>query len=150
MARKALGPKALGPRLTPAKAKNLLGVAKVVGPVLIPVLAPFAAKAAGLVSDRYDHYRARRLGVGIEELTKYTGKGARLHARIAGFAQALDELRAKDADYVTETESRLVKLAAAVRAAERMPTPRRKAAHRAVGADLDVLENELLRRLGVS
>jgi hypothetical protein len=142
--------KAVSQGFTPAKAKNLMGVAKVVAPVLIPVLAPFAAKAAGVVSDRYDHFRARRLGVGIDELTKYTGKGARLHARIAGFAQALDELRAKDAEYVAETESRLVKLAAAVRAAERMPTPRRKAAHRAVGADLDALETALLRRLGVS
>jgi hypothetical protein len=142
--------KGISPGFTPAKAKNLMGVAKVVAPVLIPVLAPFAAKAAGVVSDRYDHFRARRLGVGIDELTKYTGKGARLHARIAGFAQALDELRAKDAEYVAETESRLVKLAAAVRASERMPTPRRKAAHRAVGADLDALETELLRRLGVS
>jgi hypothetical protein len=142
--------KALGPRLTPAKAKNLLGVAKVVGPVLIPVLAPFAVKAAGLVSDKYDHYRARRLGVDIEDLTKYTGRGAKLHARIAGFAQALEELRAKDPDYVTDTESRLLKLAAAVRAAERMPTQRRKAAHRAVGNDLNNLETDLLRRLGVS
>jgi len=148
MARKKTG--VVGPRFTPGKAKNLLGVAKVVAPVLIPVLAPFAAKAAGVLGDRYDQFKARRLGVSVDELSKYTGKGARLHARIAGFAQALDELRAKEPDYVAETESRLVKLAAAVRAAERMPTSRRKAAHRAVAADLDALETDLLRRLGVA
>jgi hypothetical protein len=141
---------AVGPRITPGRAKNLLGVAKVVAPAIIPVLAPFAAKAAGAVADRYDRYRANRLGVDVGELSQYTGKGARLHARITGLARALDELRSREPDHVTETESRLAKLVAAVRAAERMPAPRRKAAHRAVSSDLDVLETDLLRRLGLS
>ncbi|HEV7906551.1 MAG TPA: DUF6474 family protein [Pseudonocardiaceae bacterium] len=139
-----------GPRITPGRVKNLLGVAKVVAPAVLPVLAPFAARAAGTVADRYDRYRANRLGVEVGELSQYTGKGARLHARITGLARALDELRPGEPDYVTGTESRLTKLVAAVRAAERMPAPRRKAAHRAVSSDLDVLETGLLRRLGLS
>jgi hypothetical protein len=40
-------------------------------------------------------------------------------------------------------------LATAVRAAERMPSARRRPAHRAVAADLDQLEADLLRHLGV-
>jgi len=138
-----------GKRFTPGRARNLVGVAKVVAPALIPVVAPLAARAAALVGDRYDHYRARRLGVPVDELTRYSGRGARLHARIVGFAQALEELRAQDRAYVEATESRLGKLAAAVRASERMPTARRKAAHRAVSTDLDTLEADLLTRLGV-
>ncbi|WP_433266994.1 DUF6474 family protein [Actinosynnema sp. CS-041913] len=134
---------------TPGRAKNLVGVAKVVAPALIPVVAPLAARAAALLGDRYDHYRARRLGVPVGELTRYSGRGARLHARIAGFAQALEELRAEDRPYVESTESRLAQLLAAVRASERMPTSRRRAAHRAVSTDLDALEADLLRRLGV-
>ncbi|RKT51895.1 DUF6474 family protein [Saccharothrix australiensis] len=133
--------------MSPGRAKNLVGVAKVVAPALIPVVAPLAARAAALVSDRYDHYRARRLGVPVDELTRYSGRGAKLHARIVGFAHALEELRAGDRAYVEATEARLGQLAAAVRASERMPTARRKAAHRAVGADLDTLEAELLKRL---
>lgn len=144
MARKA------GPRLNPKSAKNLVGVAKVVAPALIPVLAPVLARGASVLSDRYDRYRARQLGVDVADLGKFTGRGARLHARIAGFAEALDQLRAKEGAYVEQTEARLAKLAAAVKAAERMPTARRKAAHRAVSTDLDVLEADLLRRLGVS
>ena len=49
----------------------------------------------------------------------------------------------------SQTETRLAQLLAAVRASERMPTARRKAAHRAVGTDLDVLEQDLLKRLNV-
>ncbi|MEU4801440.1 DUF6474 family protein [Actinosynnema sp. NPDC023587] len=135
---------------TPGRARNLVGVAKVVAPALIPVVAPLAARAAAAVGDRYDRYRARKLGVPVDEVTRYSGHGARLHARIAGFAQALEAVRAQDRDYVESTEARLTQLTAAVRAAERMPSPRRKAAHRAVGTDLDALEAELLKRLGVS
>ncbi|XVV03901.1 DUF6474 family protein [Actinosynnema sp. CA-248983] len=135
--------------LTPGRAKNLVGVAKVVAPALIPVMAPIAARAAALLSDRYDHYRAGRLGVPVDQLTRYSGRGARLHARIAGFAEALDQLKATDRPFVEATETRLAQLLAAVRASERMPAPRRKAAHRAVGTDLDAMEAELLKRLGV-
>ncbi|MEU5691055.1 DUF6474 family protein [Actinosynnema sp. NPDC020468] len=135
-------------RLTPGRAKNLVGVAKVVAPALIPVVAPLAVRAAALVSDRYDVFRARRLGVPVAELARYSGKGARLHARIAGFAKALEEVR--DAEFARVANERLAQLAAAVQAAERMPTSRRRAAHRAVDADLGALESELLKRLGVA
>ncbi|KOV88923.1 DUF6474 family protein [Nocardia sp. NRRL S-836] len=134
---------------TPGRAKNLVGVAKVVAPALIPVLAPVIARGAGLLSEQYDRYRARRLGIDVADIGRYSGYGARLHARIVGFADSLETLRAADSDWVSKTEARLSQLLAAVRASERMPTARRKAAHRAVGTDLDVLEQELLRRLNV-
>jgi len=135
--------------ITPSRAKNLVGVAKVVAPALIPVLAPVIARGAGMLSEQYDRYRARRLGVDVADIGKYSGFGARLHARIVGFSEALEGLRASDSAWVSKTEARLAQLLAAVRASERMPTARRKAAHRAVATDLDVLEQELLRRLNV-
>ncbi|QFZ16096.1 DUF6474 family protein [Saccharothrix syringae] len=141
--------RAKGKGFTPSRAKNLVGVAKVLAPALIPVVAPMAARAAALVSDRYDHYRAGRLGVPVDQLSRYSGRGAGLHARIVGFGEALEQLRETERAYVEVTEKRLGQLLAAVRAAERMPAARRKAAHRAVSADLDGLEAELLKRLGV-
>ena len=126
-----------------------MGVAKVVAPALIPVLAPVLARGAGILSEQYDRYRARRLGVSVEDVAKYSGYGARLHARIVGFSESLEGLRTSDSEWVSKTEARLSQLLAAVRASERMPTARRKAAHRAVGTDLDVLEQDLLRRLNV-
>ncbi|MEV8436351.1 DUF6474 family protein [Actinosynnema sp. NPDC051121] len=134
---------------TPSRAKNLVGVAKVLAPALIPVMAPVAARAAALLSDRYDHYRASRLGVPVHQLTRYSGKGARLHARIAGFGEALAPLRDTEPTYAQDTDKRLAQLLAAVRASERMPAPRRKAAHRAISVDLDAMEADLLKRLGV-
>ncbi|MGZ4556949.1 MAG: DUF6474 family protein, partial [Mycobacteriaceae bacterium] len=92
-------------------------------------------------------------------LGEFTGHGAALSARIAGLEQALDELldstsgdsesQAAAAEYRDSTRDRLTELATAVHAAERMPTARRKAAHRAVAADLDAIDGQLLSRLGV-
>lgn len=134
---------------TPSRAKKLVGVAKVVAPALIPVLAPVLARGAGMVSEQYDRYRARRLGVDVADIGRYSGHGARLHARIVGFSESLETVRTSDSEWVSQTEARLTQLLAAVRASERMPTARRKAAHRAVGTDLEMLEQELLRRLNV-
>jgi hypothetical protein len=144
-----------GPRLTPSSAKNLLGVAKVVGPVVVPVVAPYVLKAAAAARDGLDRYRAHKLGIAVGDLAEYTGRGGALHARIVGVDQSLAELEARaeagsvDHEFATCGRDTLTKLTAAVRAAERMPTSRRRAAHRSVSAELDPIEQELLRRLGV-
>lgn len=145
-------PKQTGkPRITPRNAKNAVAVAKVIGPAVAPVLLPFVAKAAAKLRAARDDRRARKLGVPVGDLAKYTGKGASLAARIAGVADSVGEIRerGKDAEFADEMDSTLAKLASAVRAAERMPTPRRKAAHRAVSAELDQLEQRLLHKLGL-
>jgi hypothetical protein len=140
---------------TPKKAKNALAVVKIIGPAVIPVVAPYVMRALGEVRDRYDRARANRLGVPVEELARYSGRGGALHARISGAAEAVDELRkradatADDEAFAGRAETTLRQLAAAVRAAERMPTARRKAAHRAAGVELDQIEERLLQRLGV-
>jgi hypothetical protein len=141
--------------LTPAGAKNALGVAKVVGPAVLPVVAPYALKAASAARDGLDRYRAHRLGVDVEHLAEYTGRGGALHARIVGADQALGELADRsggteaDREFAVRSRETLTKLAAAVRAAERMPVARRRAAHRSVAAELDPIERDLLRRLGL-
>jgi hypothetical protein len=139
------------PRITPGNAKRAIGVAKIV----VPIMAPFAIKAAAYARHRWDVARARRLGVGLERLPDVSGRGAALHARLVRFTAALRDLtqRRLDADtatFVSNTETRLGDLSAAMHAAELMPGQRRRAAHRAVAAELDVLEAELLRRLGVT
>lgn len=144
-----------GLRLTPGRAKNLVGVAKVIGPAVVPVVAPYVLRAASAARDGLDRYRARRLGVNVEHLAEYSGRGGALHARIAGADQSLAELESRpgatdaDREFAGRSRATLGKLAAAVRAAERMPTARRKAAHRSVAHELDPVERELLSRLGV-
>src|SRR2546421_5437880 len=110
----------LGGPLTPAKAKRMLGVAK----VMAPLLAPYALAAAAVARQRWDAARAYRLGVAPEQLAAFSGPGGGLHARISGLATALAELRTAgeartgraEQRFVQQNEPRLADLAAAVRA----------------------------------
>jgi hypothetical protein len=144
-----------GGGFTPAKARNALALAKVIGPAVLPIVTPFVVRGAAVVRERLERRKARRLGVAVDDLGQYTGKGGALHARIAGAANGITEVHTKheatpeDLAFADAAESDLRKLAAAVRAAERMPTPRRKAAHRAVSGELDRIEEKLLAALGV-
>jgi len=58
---------------------------------------------------------------------------------------ATEETRA----FAAETRPRLADLSVAVRAAEQMPSTRRRAAYRAIGGELDRIEVDLLTHLGV-
>ncbi|NKQ53386.1 hypothetical protein HFP15_10885 [Amycolatopsis sp. K13G38] len=141
--------------LTPKKARNAVSVAKIVVPAVAPVLAPVAVRAAGAVREAYDRYQARRLGVPVARLSEFTGRGAHLLARIAGVHEALADLRkaerhtGEDEKFAADAQATLEQLTAAVRAAERMPAARRKSAHQAVAGELEQLESQILRRLGV-
>ena len=141
--------------MTPARARRLIGV----GRAVLPLLAPYALAAAGAARARWDAYRALRLGVTPDRLNAYSGRGGALHARIDRLAEslaALEDGSARDGEnsaasrrFAVETRPRLVDLALAVRAAEQMPAPRRRVAHRAVGDELDRVELALLRHLGI-
>lgn len=133
-----------------ATARSYLGVAKIVA----PVLAPFAYRAATIVRGHIDASRARRIGVDVEQLGEFSGHGAALSARIAGLEPALVQMKPThlapaDVEFRMSTTARLAELSTAVHAAERMPTPRRKGAHRSIAAELDRIDAELLRKLGV-
>lgn len=143
-------------RLTPGNAKKLVGVAKIVG----PVLAPYAARAAAHARATYDQARARQLGVPVDELGSFTGRGAALHARISGDLQGLRDLRSRTDErsaedeaaierFASTAETRLGELTSAIRAAERMPAARRRSVHQAAASELDRVENDLLRRFGL-
>jgi len=140
--------------LTAARAKRLIGVSKAVA----PLLAPYALAVAGVARSRWDAHRAARLGVEPGQLSAYSGPGGALHARLSRIAEALDQLdpgtdaRATDAArrFALDTRPRLADLAVAVRAAEQMPSPRRRTAYRAIGGELDRIEVQLLGHLGVS
>ncbi|HEY0638216.1 MAG TPA: DUF6474 family protein [Pseudonocardiaceae bacterium] len=136
-------------RITPRNARRAIGVAKIV----VPVLAPFVIQAAGYARHRWDLARARRLGLAPDQLAGVTGRGAALHARLARLATVLREVEQRyprDTADNARVEARLSDLAAAMHAAELMPAARRKAAHRAVSAELDALEDALLHRLGLT
>jgi hypothetical protein len=136
--------------LTSAQTKRVLAVGKAVAPLLLP----YGIAAAGVARASWDTYRSRRLGVPADQLGRYTGRGGTLHARLSRAGEALTEVEATgDAagrTFAQETRPRLADLALAVRAAEQMPTARRKTAFRAVAGELDRVEDQLLAHLGLS
>lgn len=135
-------------RVTPRNAKRVIGIAKIV----VPLAVPLAFQAAAFTRDRWDRAKANRLGIPVERLPEFSGHGAALYVRISGLGTAVGELRAghpDQAEFAESSERRLIDLAAAVRAAEQMPRIRRRAAHHAVATELDLVEADLLDRLGV-
>ncbi|MCQ4121654.1 DUF6474 family protein [Rhodococcus tibetensis] len=137
--------------LTVASVRKYLGVARLLTPVLLPIVY----RAATVMRGQIDARRADRMGVGIDQLANYTGHGAKLSARIAGAESSTTEIlghKPDDAEtqkFAAAIRERLGDLNTAVRAAEQMPQARRKAAHQAIASELDGVEADLLARLGV-
>ncbi|WP_293001293.1 DUF6474 family protein [Mycobacterium sp.] len=141
-----------GALLSPTRIKRLLTVARLLAPILVPVAYRVAIAARGLIDQR----RADQLGVPLAQIGQFSGSGGRLSARIAGAEQSLrtvQDNKPKDLEtkqFVAAISERLADLAAAVTAAENMPTARRRGAHAAISAQLDDIDADLLARLGLT
>ena len=130
----------------PKTLRRLLLAAKVVGPVVAAGAMKTSTEVRGLLDDR----RARQLGVPIEDVAAYKGPTGTVQARITGLTKAIDELRSRRgtdqtvARFTTTTTARLAELSAASTATLSMPPSTRRAALRAISADLDQLDAELM------
>ncbi|MFJ4656066.1 DUF6474 family protein [Nocardia sp. NPDC088792] len=134
-----------------ASVRKYLGVAR----LLLPVLAPLAYRGATLLRGQIDTRRAQQLGVGLDQLSEFSGPGAKLQARLAGIESTLNDLERKNSDVETKkfaaaTRDRLDSLAAAIRTAAQMPVPRRRAVHASISNELSGIEADVLARLGVN
>ena len=141
-----------GKLFSPTKVRRALTVSRLLAPVVIPLVYRASIAARGLIDER----RADQLGVPLSQLSQFSGHGAQLSARIAGAEQSLrvlTEKRPKDAEtkqFVSAITERLSDLAAAVTAAENMPSARRRSAHAAIAEQLDGIDADLMARLGVA
>ena len=140
-----------GHLLSPARIRRLLTVARLLAPVAMPLIYRAATAARGALDER----RADQLGVPLAQLGQFSGHGAALSARISGAERTLSQVaekNPKDAEtkqFVAAINDRLTDLAAAVTAAENMPTARRRGAHAAIAAQLDGIDADLMARLGL-
>jgi Family of unknown function (DUF6474) len=141
-----------GTLLSPTRIRRLLTVSRLLAPIVVPLLYRVAIAARGLIDQR----RADQLGLPLAQIGQFSGHGGRLSARIAGAEQSLrsvQEKKPKDAEtrqFVTAISERLTDLAAAVTAAENMPTGRRRGAHAAISRQLDEVDADLMARLGLT
>jgi hypothetical protein len=138
-----------------SQVRKYLGVAR----VLVPVLAPLAYRAATFIRGQIDTRRAHQLGIGVEQLGDFSGHGGHLQARITNTEAALDKIGVQSGDksskgetqkFVAATQDRLGNLTAAIRTAEQMPAPRRRAVHTSISNELSGIEADVLARLGVN
>jgi hypothetical protein len=141
-----------GTLLSPTRIRRLLTVSRLLAPILVPLAYRVAIAARGLI----DHRRADQLGVPLAQIGRFSGHGGRLSARIAGAEQSLRTVhdnKPKDAEtkqFTAAISDRLTDLAAAVAAAENMPTVRRRGAHAAIARQLDEIDADLMARLGLT
>ena len=141
-----------GALLSPTRIRRLLTVSRLLAPILVPLVYRLAIAARGLIDQR----RADQLGVPLAQIGRFSGHGGQLSARIAGAEQSLrtvQEKKPKDAEtkqFVTAISERLTDLAAAITAAENMPSARRRAAHAAISRQLDEIDADLMARLGLT
>ena len=141
-----------GALLSPTRIRRLLTVSRLLAPILVPVAYRVAIAARGLIDQR----RADQLGVPLAQIGQFSGSGGRLSARIAGAEQSLrtvQDNKPKDAEtkqFVAAISERLADLAAAVTAAENMPSARRRGAHAAISSQLDEIDADLMARLGLT
>lgn len=130
----------------PKTLRRLLLAAKVIGPAVAAGAMKASTEVRGVLDDR----RARRLGVPVDEVAAYKGPTGAVQARITGLRKALGDLatrRGSDAKVVRFTgsgASRLDELSAATTATLSMPPDTRRSSLRAVSADLDQLDAELM------
>jgi hypothetical protein len=130
----------------PKTLRRLLLAAKVVG----PVVAAGALKTTTTVRGALDDRRARQLGVPVDDVALYKGPVGPVQARIAGLTKAVNDLRDRRggdqgvARFVNTTGIRLQELSAAAVATHSMPSATQRSAVRAISADLDQLDAELM------
>ncbi len=130
----------------PKTLRRLLLAAKVVG----PAVAAGAMKTSTTVRGVLDERRARQLGVPVDEVALYKGPAGRVQARITGLTKAVNDLRDRRggdqavARFAASTNNRLRELSAAAQATHSMPPPTQRSAVRAIAADLDQLDAELM------
>ena len=140
-----------GKLLSPAHVRRTLTVARLLAPVLVPLVYRAAIAARGALDER----RADHLGVPLSQLGQFSGHGAQLSARIAGTEHSVRQVaekNPKDAEtkqFVAAMNDRLSDLATAVTAAESMPSARRRGAHAAIATQLDGIDADLMARLGL-
>lgn len=136
--------------LSTTNVKRYLAVARLIAPIAGPVIY----RASVGIREQLSIAKANRAGVSPDVLRQFSGHGATLSARIATTRTSIDNLSAQDSSpesnaFTEAMRARLANLAAAVDAAEMMPTTQRRNAHLAIDRELSAIDGDILARLGV-
>lgn len=129
--------------LTRKKAKNWVGAAR----ILIPILAPLAYRALTSFQQQRIQNRASSLGLTTQDVARHSGRGAELKARVEALRGSAADNEGLSAAYRKDLDVRLDEIALAVRNAEYMNPEQQRLAHNSIGAELDELTSEIQSKL---
>lgn len=119
-----------------------VGVARMVAPLVLPLLYRGATQAQQVANQR----RAQRYGVSTDQMAAFAGHGSTLKARIAGVRNNL-ESSSLPRGFVQDAKERLAELDKAVDNAEFMTPEQRRRSHRCIKDDLDMVTGQIQDRL---
>ncbi|GAB3076596.1 DUF6474 family protein [Corynebacterium aquatimens] len=130
--------------LTKKKAKQWVGAAR----ILLPVLIPLAYRAITQYQDRQISQRAQAAGLSTNEMARFSTEGAELKGRIRAVRDSLDDSNGKLNDsFRTDVEVRLDELETAVNNVEQMNNEQRRLAHESIDRDINRLTAEIHQKL---
>ncbi|WP_342318624.1 DUF6474 family protein [Corynebacterium mayonis] len=125
--------------LTKKKAKNGIGAAR----ILIPVLAPLAYRALTSYQQKRIQSRANSMGLTTQDLARYSGLGAELKARIEAIRDNVKHNEELSNSFRNDLEVRLSELDLAVRNAEHMNPQQQRLAHDSIDREITELTREI-------
>ena len=125
--------------LTKKKAKNFVGGAR----VLVPVLLPLAYKAWTSYSQSRIDNRAASMGLTSQDLARHSGRGAELKARIEALRTNVENDQSLPTGFGNDARVRLDNLDQAVRNAEHASPEQQRLAHNSIEQDLTDLAAEV-------
>ncbi|WP_291313885.1 DUF6474 family protein [Corynebacterium sp. UBA2622] len=125
--------------LTKKKAKNWMGAAR----VLVPVLAPLAYRAMTTYQQQRIQSRANSLGLSTQDLARHSGPGAELKARIEAIRDNAAHNDALSSGFRKDLDVRLDELSVAVRNAEHMNPEQQRLAHNSIDREINDLTAEI-------
>lgn len=124
---------------TKKKAKNWVGAAR----VLAPVVLPLAYKALTSRQQQQLDDRAASLGLSAQDIARHSGRGAELKARIDSLRSNLHHGANVPRGFADDARVRLADLEQAVRNAEHASPEQQRLTHNAIEQDLTELAAEI-------
>ncbi|MCP1387496.1 DUF6474 family protein [Corynebacterium sp. TA-R-1] len=124
--------------LTKKKAKNFVGGAR----VLVPVLLPLVYKAWTSYQQSQIDNRAASMGLTSQDLARHSGRGAELKARVEALRGNVEN-GSLPTGFANDARVRLDNLDQAVRNAEHASPEQQRLAHNAIEKDLTELAAEI-------
>ncbi|AWB84875.1 DUF6474 family protein [Corynebacterium liangguodongii] len=134
--------------LTKKKAQNFVGAAR----VLIPILLPLAYKALTTAQQKRIESSAQGHGLTTQDLSRHSGRGAELKARIEALRETTDKAAnskqspSLSASFNRDVNVRLDELDQAVRNAERLAPEQQRLAHSSIERELEEVAAEVQQR----